>query len=394
MRQLTRCLAGLLLTAALTACSTRLPSPTALPAPSITIVPLASPEPPTSVPTDTLPPAPTATFAPTTAATATTAPSTPALTPTAGSPGATLPDYLYDRSTPSGLILSLFNAINRKEYLRAYSYWENPPTNSSIGTFDQFQQGYQATDSVQVSLGKISANAGAGQVYYSVPAVLKALTTSGQTQTFAGCYIVHLSQPAIQTAPPFHPLAVSSAAVKPADNAADPNGLLPGACPSEGGSPSPVPTTDPNTVAASNYLDDRSTAVQVLRSLFNAVNRKEYARAYAYWQNPGTANNVPPFAQFQQGYQNTASVEATFGALTDDIGAGQIRFYVPITLTVLTTDGKTQLFAGCYQLHLSQPAVQALPPFQPLGIERASVQGVAIGADTAGLAAAACAKLQ
>src|SRR5260221_5754909 len=31
--------------------------------------------------------------------------------------------YVDDRSTPAALITSFVNAINRQEYLRAYSYW-------------------------------------------------------------------------------------------------------------------------------------------------------------------------------------------------------------------------------------------------------------------------------
>ena len=49
---------------------------------------------------------------------------TPAVPKTVGN----LPDisdavYLDDRSTPAAVMLSYFNAINRHEYLRAYSYY-------------------------------------------------------------------------------------------------------------------------------------------------------------------------------------------------------------------------------------------------------------------------------
>src|SRR5581483_8982233 len=33
------------------------------------------------------------------------------------------------------------------------------------------------------------------------------------------------------------------------------------------------------------YIDDRSTATQLVRSYFNAINRREYARAYSYWES-------------------------------------------------------------------------------------------------------------
>jgi hypothetical protein len=35
------------------------------------------------------------------------------------------------------------------------------------------------------------------------------------------------------------------------------------------------------------YVDDRSTPEALIRSLYDAVSRREYARAYAYWE-PGS----------------------------------------------------------------------------------------------------------
>jgi hypothetical protein len=142
--------------------------------------------------------------------------------------------------------------------------------------------------------------------------------------------------------------------------------------------------------AQTPYLDDRSDPISTLRSLFNAINRKEYARAYSYWQNPGASPDVPPFPQFQQGYQDTASVDATFGSVVSNAGAGQMYYNVPVALKVQTTRGQTQTFVGCYTLHLAQPAIQATPPFEPLGIKSAVVKQVANNADLSALLSAAC----
>ena len=35
--------------------------------------------------------------------------------------------YIDDRSSPQALVQSLYNAINRKEFARAYSYFSVPP---------------------------------------------------------------------------------------------------------------------------------------------------------------------------------------------------------------------------------------------------------------------------
>ncbi len=378
----------------LVGCNRALPTPTLFPQATSTspfMVITAAPAATSAVPVPTAKPTNTVADTPVPLATVTAASGAPTATTASGAPtaasatGSTQPEYLDDRSTPSGLVLSLFNALNRKEFLRAYSYWQNPTNNPNVGTYDHFQKGYQDLASVQVTLGTISSGVGAGQTYYSVPVVLKSQTTSGQAQTFAGCYTLHLANPSVQTAPPFQSLGIQSADMKTAAASADPNTLLNSACPPAGGTPTPIPTTDPNTIAASNYLDNRSTAVMVLSSLFNAVNRKEYARAYSYWQNP-----PDPYTQFQQGYLKTAWAEATFGTPTSDAGGGQMRYRVPVRLKAQTTDGKTQYFAGCYQLRLSQPSIQGTPPFRPMGIEKALVKTAVSETDAVNQMATAC----
>src|SRR5215217_463954 len=59
--------------------------------------------------------------------------------------------------------------------------------------------------------------------------------------------------------------------------------------------------------AEPTYLDDRSGPVEVLGSLTNAINRREYARAYSYWE-PDSAV-LQPYAEFAAGYANTIEVE-------------------------------------------------------------------------------------
>lgn len=323
-----------------------------------------------------------------TAPVATTAAQPTATTASSGSTGGNTEAYPYldDRSTPSGLILSYFNAINRKEYLRAYAYYRSP---DAQGTFDQFQQGYQNTASVDVTLGQIGGDAGAGQMYWSVPALLKAKMNDGSTQTFAACYVLHLSNPGIQAAPPFVPMGIERGQAKTVSGStAD---ALSSACSGPDfptGQPiNPQPVTNTTDISAKNYLDDRSGAVEVLSSLFNAVNRKEYARAYGYWETP-----TAPFDTFQQGYADTGTVSLTTGTVTGDAGAGQRYYQVPVVLKVQTTSGGTQTFAGCYTLHLANPQIQAALPFHPMGIQSAAVKQVENGVDAAGLLSQQCKK--
>jgi hypothetical protein len=281
---------------------------------------------------------------------------------------------------------SFANALNLHQYVRAYYYWT--PGAPQLQPFAQFQAGYANTQSTQLTLGTITASGAAGHLYFNTPVGLVVQTTSG-TQTFIGCYILDLVQPAIQGAPPFQPLSIDQAHVQSVANGSNLTPLLAQACQNFPGLPLQVtPSPNPNDIAPARYLDDRTDAVQELRSLFNAVNRKEYVRAYSYWE--ANAQGLPPFTQFQQGYANTASVQVSFGTVTGDAGAGQFYYKVPATLLATTTANVTQTFIACYTLHLSSPDAQGAPPFRPLGIRSATVKLVANNADTASLMAQAC----
>ena len=137
--------------------------------------------------------------------------------------------YVDDRSTGEQVIRSYYNAVNRKEYSRAYGYWESgAPTLSPFATF---AAGYANTKSVALMTKPGTTDSGAGQTYYSVPAVVTASNADGSTTTFAGCYTLHLASPNAQATPPFRPLGVQSARIAQAASGANPSDLLNSACP-------------------------------------------------------------------------------------------------------------------------------------------------------------------
>jgi hypothetical protein len=121
----------------------------------------------------------------------------------------------------------------------------------------------------------------------------------------------------------------------------------------------------PALAAEPQYVDDRSTAVAVIQSFYNAIDRKEYARAWSYYQD---GQGVAKFDAFQQGYANTASVTIAFGTVDQEGAAGSTYYTVPISLDAVSSGGKHSYFAGCYTLRLANPAIQAEPPFRPLHI--------------------------
>ena len=126
----------------------------------------------------------------------------------------------------------------------------------------------------------------------------------------------------------------------------------------------------PATFAASdNYVDDSSNATAVIRSLYNAINRKEYARAYSYFSTP-PADSLDEFAA---GYADTKSVDLLTGTATAEGAAGSTYYALPVAIEATMTDGSTLVFAGCYTLRLAQPQVQGVP-YQPLRIEKGALK--------------------
>ena len=118
------------------------------------------------------------------------------------------------------------------------------------------------------------------------------------------------------------------------------------------------------------YLDDRSSAATIVKSLYNAVNRKEYARAWDYFGDQKPAEDVEAFAK---GYENTTQVEVTTGDVASEGAAGSVFYHVPVAIQSSDTDGSTRVFAGCYTARLVNPAIQE-PPFRPLHIEKGSLK--------------------
>ena len=327
----------------------------------------------------TAPSASTPPSAPAQTATAQTATAQPSAAPSAAPQSA----YLDDRSSPEQLIRSYYDAIARHQYLRAYGYWE---TSSTLPTYDAFAKGFADTSTAQVELGTVGGGAGAGQLYWSVPAAVFSTTGAG-TQSFVGCYTLHLARPEIQTAPPFRGIAIQVGQLSAVATPAAARAGLTSACGTANATP--LPWGAPGTgIDATRYIDDRSAGEEEIRSYYNAVNRKEYSRAYSYWE-PG-APGLSAFGTFADGYANTKSVTLATKPGTSDAGAGQLYYSVPAVITASNVDGSTTIFAGCYKLHLGSPNAQATPPFQPLGIQSAKVTQAASGANANDLLNTAC----
>lgn len=137
-------------------------------------------------------------------------------------------NYIDNRSGPVQVVSSLLNSLNRKEYVRAYSYWQNP--SSTVGSYDAYAAGYSDTETVTAVFGTITSDAGAGQFHYQLPLAMIVKTTTNATQTFVGCYTLHLSNPGIQGTLPFEPLGITAGHFTKVANSIDVNPLLATAC--------------------------------------------------------------------------------------------------------------------------------------------------------------------
>ena len=118
--------------------------------------------------------------------------------------------YRDDRSTAANVVRSLYNAINRREYARAFGYFSEPPAKD----YSTYVQGFADTARADVITGEVLSDGAAGSIYYSVPTAIKATDSAGGARYFAGCYTVRASNASIQD-PPFKPLQIEKGVLKP-----------------------------------------------------------------------------------------------------------------------------------------------------------------------------------
>lgn len=116
----------------------------------------------------------------------------------------------------------------------------------------------------------------------------------------------------------------------------------------------------------SAFVDDRSNPPALVRSLYNAINRNEYARAWDYFGEDKPAANLEAFAA---GYSQTAEVEVVTGDPVQEGAAGSVYSRIPVAIRATGDDGEKQVFAGCYTTRLANPQIQT-SPFQPLHIQK------------------------
>ena len=278
----------------------------------------------------------TATQAPATQAPPTQAPATQAPTAAAtSSPGpqsGSEPAY-DDQGSPAALLASYVNAINRREYERAWEYWETPPN----PTFEDFQAGFAGTQSVLLAVRPPAwLGAAAGSAYAPIATLFMATNTDGSRENFVGCYLARR-----QNVDPSGDSRwwLYDATVNPAPDNSSAAILLVDACEEV---PPPGPT-EPE-------YDDQGSPTALLASYINALNRREYERAWEYWENPPN----PTFEDFQQGFAETDEAFLVVSPPTVWEGAAGSNYTsVPVVMMATHATSGRQSFVGCYVLRSS-----------------------------------------
>lgn len=91
-------------------------------------------------------------------------------------------------------------------------------------------------------------------------------------------------------------------------------------------------------------------AVAVVRDYYAAINRRDFARAYALWSDGGRASGQSA-QQFAEGFNDTQGVSVEIMAPGQvDAAAGSRYVEVPVALTATHADGRQQRFVGAYTL--------------------------------------------
>jgi len=119
----------------------------------------------------------------------------------------------------------------------------------------------------------------------------------------------------------------------------------------------PPATATPLPFTLPPFFEQRDTAVNVLTSYVNAINRREFARAYAYWENPPQS-----FAEFSASFADTVSVLLVISPPTGYEGAAGSQYTtIPTLLMATHTDGSEHFFRGEYVTRRTNPDMVGHP---------------------------------
>jgi len=251
------------------------------------------------------------------------------------------PAQAAEYTSPQAMLLTYYNAINRGDYISAYNLWLNPRQ-----TYQAFASGFSATARVEPYFG-VFQNTGAPQIGY-MPAVLLGYQTDGSVRSYYGCFVAnYLGYNGLTWRIAESDFRLIGTQNPPANAVIQ--AYLGIDC-----------FNMPTGIAVNTASTTSNFAAPTILAYYDAINRKDFASAYAYWLQPlpGPKPNGapaqdyrPPFAQFQNGYTNTAYVNVYFGEynrLGPSAGHSYLDGLLPAVLIGQQTDGTFAAYYGCY----------------------------------------------
>lgn len=140
--------------------------------------------------------------------------------------------------------------------------------------------------------------------------------------------------------------------------------------------------------AQSPKYENFDSPVSLLSSYYDAVNQKDFRRAYGYWKSPSAS-----YENFARGYADTEKVRLIVEPPTVIEGAaGSLYTQVPTVLISTMKNGKQQMYSGCYTLQKSNLRPPDIPKLDVWHIYRASLKTASANSDIPQLLDGACAE--
>lgn len=125
--------------------------------------------------------------------------------------------------------------------------------------------------------------------------------------------------------------------------------------------------------AASTYYDNRSTALDLVQSYYNAIGTGQLARAFSYTLK-GTpekdANQLAAdYNAFRNKFQDIRSIKLRFELGFTSAGVGTEVSAVPVVVEMETNEGSTIVRSSCHYVVRLSPDAQDYAPFDPIRID-------------------------
>ncbi|TQS69954.1 hypothetical protein ERN12_16875 [Rhodobacteraceae bacterium] len=128
----------------------------------------------------------------------------------------------------------------------------------------------------------------------------------------------------------------------------------------------------PAAAQRAQFLDDRSSAQQVVASYFNALQMRQFARAYSYRlravADVGQDELDRTYAAFRADMQPVTDLRYRLGEGFGDAGAGTYMTAFAVVTQATYPDGSITVESGCILVKQVSPDAQDLVPFQPIRI--------------------------